>query len=117
MKKQLSYLVAAFAAGASSFADVTETKAVLDSLILEGEGTAPAVIRGGEFASSGTLALNGIVLDESCELPLVLAGTAVPDDLSGWTVTIDGVAKPKWKLAFGDGKLALRKPGFALLFR
>ena len=97
--------------------DVAETKAVLDDLVIDGTGSGNATLKGGELAATGTLALNGVALADDGAVPLLLDGTSLPDDLSGWTVTVDSVAKPRWRLAVRDGQFVIEKPGLMILFR
>lgn len=97
--------------------DVTETKAVLDDLVIDGTGSGNATLKGGELAATGTLALNGVSLADKGAVLLVLDGTTVPKHLAGWTVTVDGVSKPRWRLAIRDGALVIGKQGLTILFK
>lgn len=97
--------------------DVTETKAVLDDLVIDGTGSGNATLKGGELAATGTLALNGVSLADNGAVPLLLDGTSLPEDLADWTVKVDGVAKPRWRLAVCDGALVIEKPGLTILLK
>ena len=72
-------------------------------------------IDGFSFAASGTLDVRNLSISGSLAvLPLVVTPGS---DLSGWTVSIDGVEKARNKLRVGsDGRVMIVRPGLIIKF-
>ena len=106
-------VVVSVAAGASL--DLTKTATTLAALQVD--VASAGAIKGGSLSAVGTL---DVVASESLSgevlLPLALDGTAMPANLSGWTVTLNG-SPSKCRLGVREGRLLLIPSGLAVLLR
>ena len=106
-------VVVSVAAGASL--DLTKTATTLAALQVD--VASAGAIKGGSLSAVGTL---DVVASESLSgevlLPLALDGTAMPANLSGWTVTLNG-SPSKCRLGVRGGRLLLIPSGLAVLLR
>ena len=51
------------------------------------------------------------------ELPLSIANASGLENVSAWTLDVNGKAKPNWSIKAKDGKITLVKSGLVILFR
>lgn len=92
------------------------TRPVLSALTLDcakGGGT----LRNVALASTGTLDLVGFTGTRPYVLPYTFVDSVTAGSLSGWTVRIDGVDEPDFRLAWQNGRLCLPLTRTVLLIR
>ena len=73
-------------------------------------------ISGFTFAESGEISLENVPTGVG-ETELPVAIDTVGADLSKWSVTVNGAAKPAWRVAVRNGKLHAIPPGLMLIVR
>ena len=79
---------------------------------------AAGVLKGVKLAATGTLNLVNVAgKAPTGDLPLTFVDSVTGGDLSGWTVTVNGVATTKRLLSWSDGKLSLSPIGLTILVR
>ena len=73
-------------------------------------------IDGFAFGSEGSLHVLNLGHGVT-ELPLTIANASGLENVSNWTLDVNGKAKPNWSVQAKDGKITLVKSGLVILFR
>ena len=73
-------------------------------------------ISGFEFAENGTLSVENVGSDTS-ELPFAVTGGTTFGNIAGWSLNVNGKARPTWSVKARNGRLTLMRPGTILSFR
>ena len=75
------------------------------------------VMDGFSFAESGTLKVTSDGSGGAIDLPDFLANASDVENLTGWSLVLDGKAKPNWKIAVKNGRVSLIPPGLSIIIR
>lgn len=75
------------------------------------------VVDGFSFAESGTLKVTSDGSTGAIDLPDFLTNASDVENLTGWSLVLDGKAKPNWKIAVKNGRVSLVPPGLSIILR
>ena len=103
-------------AGSGQF--ISERPVAVSSLAVSADVAVGAKVSGVTFAQTGTLNITGVGSRRGVlTLPIDFEGCTDTGNLSAWSVSIDGVAKPKYSAQVTANGLEILPPGIILIFK
>ena len=93
-----------------------KTDAGVEIRSLKVDSSDAGTIEGFTFAQNGTIDVTNPP-DNSSFLPGTYVNCSGLENVSGWTLKVDGMANAKCKVIVRNGKLYFAHPGFVLTFR